>query len=242
MTNCIFIDVEIFNIESKMKSNYKIAKCKICNKKRKVYKNLGLCPKCNATAKWESDKQEIVKNIHKYKDRIFTILLGNIYVNVTPDKIYNGIKGIDLIAKYLNRTAWKYGCVRTNDNVRKAKSRHREKRYGTLSQHDIERASKLGNVLDDKSFAKYQEKLSNMSEEEAKNYINSFVALDNEDFTTSNEGLTSRYSSYDELREAEMDEQEAYGDDYTYWDENNEEDEIDNICKKKSKNKENNTL
>jgi len=175
-------------------------KCKECGKFKKIYPAKKVCYKCNASKKWNTEKKEIVKSLDP--DKTYTCLIDNFYVDVKPTNEYGNTLGSSIIGKYLSRKVWKYGKVGDTDAKRSYAYRHKHQ-YGNLSRHDIEVASKLGNVLDDLAFEKFNAKLKNMNDKERSAYIDKFKSLDDKEFKYSNEANTWTYASNEERQKRE---------------------------------------
>jgi len=77
---------------------------------------------------------------------------------VEPHKLYGNVSGRQLIEMYLSKY-WKKGTIPVYPWIRQAIYRHKEKRYGHRSLHDIEVLTKKGNEKDIVSFLQHKRRI-----------------------------------------------------------------------------------
>ena len=180
--------------------------CKECLDKRKE-------------ERWRKYKNEVMEHP---QDRLYLIALpvvgeyvGKSYVNamVYPDRLYGGISGLELIKLYLSKHD-KQGKPPDTQAKRMYKFRHKERWGGEAkSVYELEILTGKGNVLNDKTFEKFNEtlsgidkneKLTDVEKREARtNLINSKKALPDSKFHGSNESVGIRYMKEEDKRKLE---------------------------------------
>lgn len=143
------------------------------------------CLRLNAEKRFQEKREKIANNP---EDKLYLVALpcedseSKIIAGVYPFEVYDSERDVDLIRRCLSKYDGKRFPI--TNSARQYKFQHK-KVFGNLSRRDLETVKNVGNILDDISFEKYQEKLKAIKDpKERKKYINSFIAsfpVDGED-------------------------------------------------------------
>ncbi len=141
-------------------------KCPQCGKIKEIAKNRIKCNKCNKANRERRFAQKRILIANNPEDRLYLCSLPleplegknnqpTLAVYIHPNNYYGGVKGIELIRKYLS----KYDSKKVYPEIQaviQSRYKHKE-RWGRLTINDLEVVKEVGTFLTDKSNRKYRE-------------------------------------------------------------------------------------